>query len=118
MTDNSSSKPGRPVGDAASAPEQTDGEPAKPKGGLGVLILLLVVAIPAVVVGQLLHVGSATIIVAFVALTSLMASVGGPLRSDLQILAAVGPVIAVRSQRPAAAGRDLPAGPRSRSSHS
>lgn len=88
------------AGSSPSTSNQIDRTPAGPKGGPEVLILLLVVAIPAVAVGQLLHVGSATIIVAFVALTTLMASIGGALRSDLQILLAVGPVIAIAATAP------------------
>lgn len=69
-------------------------EAPNPKGSPAMLILMVVVLGPALLVGQLLGAGNASIIGGFVALFTLISSMGGVLWADLRRLAAVGPLIA------------------------
>jgi hypothetical protein len=79
---------------ALSTPAATPPPAASAKGSPAILIILIVVLGPALALGTLVGAGPAAIIGGFVALFTLIATMGASLRSDLRRLAFVGPLIA------------------------
>lgn len=65
-----------------------------PKGGPQLILLLIGVVAPTFLVGQLLGAGGAAIVGGFIALFSLISSMGGSLRANLRRFFVVGPLVA------------------------
>jgi len=64
------------------------------------IILMVIVLVPTLLLGQVFGAGAAAIIGGFVALFSLISSMGGPLRANLLRFSFVGPLVAVGSIAP------------------
>lgn len=74
--------------------------PERPRGGPALMILLVVVIAPTFLVGQLVGAGGAAILGGFVALFTLISSMGGSARSNLRRFVVVGPLIAAGTVAP------------------
>lgn len=72
----------------------------RPKGSPAFLIMLVVILGLSLLAGTLAGAGGASIIGGFVALFSLLATMGGPLRADLRRLAVIGPLVAFSAIAP------------------
>ncbi len=82
----------QPRSDSAAAPTDESG---RRKGGPQLILLLIGVVAPTFLVGQLLGAGGAAIVGGFIALFSLISSMGGSLRANLRRFSVVGPLVAV-----------------------
>ncbi len=84
----------------SSTTHNEKGAKKRPKGSPQIMIFLALVLVPALLIGQFLGVGGASLIGAFVALFALMASMQGPLRTDLKTFALLGPLIGFSAVAP------------------
>ena len=75
-------------------------ESDRPKGSPAFLIMLVVILGLSFAAGALVGAGGASIIGGFIALFSLLATMGGPLRADLRRLAVIGPLVAFSAVAP------------------
>lgn len=80
--------------------DPVESAPARPKGSPALIIMLVVILGPALLIGQLVGAGASSIIGGFVALFSLLATMGGALRPDLARLLVLGPIIAFGAVAP------------------
>ncbi|SEG41639.1 Fusaric acid resistance protein family protein [Saccharopolyspora kobensis] len=71
----------------------TNGAPAPAKGSPMLLVLFAVVLAPTFLIGYAVGAGSASVVGGFVAMYSLIAFLGGPLRADLRLAAALSPLL-------------------------
>ncbi|MER5391588.1 FUSC family protein [Saccharopolyspora sp. NPDC002686] len=72
---------------------KTDSASTRAKGSPLLLVLFAVALVPTFLVGYAVGAGSASVVGGFVALFSLLAFLGGPLRPDLRLAAALSPLL-------------------------
>lgn len=78
---------------AAAEQRRTTGDGKPSKGSPLLLVLLFAVLLPAVLISTALGAGPAAMVGGMVALFSLVAFLGGPLRTDLRLAAALAPLL-------------------------
>ncbi|WP_122818519.1 FUSC family protein [Nocardioides pantholopis] len=79
--------------DIETTPEQQSTKAHRPGGSPVLIILMSIVVVPAVIVADSFDAGPAAIIGGLVALFSLVAFMGGPLRADLRAAALIAPLL-------------------------
>ncbi|MBF4585705.1 FUSC family protein [Curtobacterium sp. VKM Ac-2887] len=75
--------------------EMQSAKPARPKGSPAMIVLMVIIVVPTLFLAEAAGAGAASIIGGFIAMFSLIATMGGPLRADLRRLAFVGPLVAL-----------------------
>lgn len=80
--------------------QQKPDKPTRPKGSPAMIILMVIIVVPTLFLAEAAGAGAASIIGGFIAMFSLIATMGGPLRADLRRLAFVGPLVALGAIAP------------------